>query len=312
MNKERTIFNFTNGFFWLILTVLFFLAFPFINGLIFNDKPVRNWLLLFEAHPVDSTLVYVDSTQLERKDSLRNDFRQITWRWKDFDQDSFRIDFKVSNADYLKAQGFREDYIFYGNDKSLYLDLIEASKVPLDSMEAAFRKNLDRLNLSGIAAMNHVVTAIQTPPYTRINGPEDRDCPFMEWGSLWLDECRPVLNRWGKGCCNRVAPFGIFSPAEFIWQRTGDCDTKAVIAFALLKRLGFDVAVITGMVASGGGIGYHAMLAVANVHPLLRSKHVVYNGMIYYPWEVTDFDNDYVLGNMTMWQGWNKWVVSCN
>jgi hypothetical protein len=123
----------------------------------------------------------------------------------------------------------------------------------------------------------------------------------------WSDECKPLLN--GTGCCNNIKPFGIFSPTEFIFKKTGDCDTKALIAYGLLKRMGYDAAVLVGDVAGGG----HAMLGLANVKPIIPTKIVNFRGRAYYPWEVTSFDGSCKLGNMSMWEpNWHNWEVVCN
>ena len=33
-------------------------------------------------------------------------------------------------------------------------------------------------------------------------------------------------NYFSNGCCNDVDPFGVYSPFEFAYKKTGDCDTK--------------------------------------------------------------------------------------
>jgi hypothetical protein len=158
-----------------------------------------------------------------------------------------------------------------------------------------------------------VVTAIQTPPYTLINGPSEFDsdqCPCNQYGTNWLNDCHPRPD--GKGCCNNVAPYAVFTPAEFIVKKTGDCDTKSLIAYALLKKMGYDAALIVGNVKSGGTIGKHAMLAIANFKPAIQTSYLEYNGLIYYPWEVTGFDSGNLLGNMSMWENWSDWEIICN
>jgi hypothetical protein len=115
------------------------------------------------------------------------------------------------------------------------------------------------------------------------------------------------------GCCNNVIPIAAYTPAEFIYKKTGDCDTKALIAYALLKKFGYDAAVILGDVYGvDNRAGKHAMLALANVNPVIPSQNVRYRGRIYYPWEVTSFRDACQLGNMAMWNGWSNWEVICN
>jgi hypothetical protein len=155
---------------------------------------------------------------------------------------------------------------------------------------------MDKKQISGFDMLNYVVTAIQTPRYTSIEYVDK--CEYKD--------CRPRAD--GRGCCENIYPFGLFTPAEFILQKTGDCDTKSLVAYALLKKLGFNAAMLIGDTESG----VHAMLGLTNVVPSIPSKHVQYNGRIYYPWEVTNKRDGYQLGNMMMWRGWLNWNVVCN
>jgi hypothetical protein len=167
-------------------------------------------------------------------------------------------------------------------------------------MSQAMKRDIQKKGLHGIGAMNYVVNAIQFPRYTKIAN--DNDCPCNDNGQFYTDDCNPRED--GAGCCNNVKPFAVYSPTEFIVQKTGDCDTKSLIAFGLLARMGYDVAVLIGQIPS------HAMLGVANVQPVMVSKYVTRSGQIYFPWEVTSFQDHCVLGNMSMWNPWINWDVA--
>lgn len=306
MSKEKKFFNYSNWVFWITLSLIIILSLPDFKNIFFNEKAIDNWLSVFEKPKIDSI-------RLNQKSKFSNHLRVITWNWKDFDKKQHSIKFNVQLSEIISANEFRKDYSVFVSEKSLYMDFIEASQGPLDSMLTAMRSDMNLKNISGMEVLNYVVTAIQTPPYTLINGPNkyiSEQCPCSKYGIEWLDDCKPRAD--GKGCCNNVAPFGVFTPAEFIAKKTGDCDTKSLIAYALLKKLGFDAALIVGNVKSNKGYSKHAMLAIANVRPAIQTNYVEYDGLIYYPWEVTEFDQYNKLGNMSMWENWDDWEVICN
>ena len=306
MSKEKKFFNYSNWVFWVTLGMIVILSFPHFKDIFFNEKAVDNWLLGFEKSKIDSI-------KLNNKTKNLNDIRVIKWNWKDYKNNQYSIKFNVNISDILSANEYRKKYGTFFSEKSLYMDFIEASQDPLDSMLVAMQNDLRDKKISGIDVLNYVVSAIQTPAYTLINGPSrynTEQCPCSKFGIEWLNDCSPRPD--GKGCCNNVAPFGVFTPAEFIAKKTGDCDTKSLIAYALLKKLGFDAALIVGNVKSSQGFSKHAMLAIANVRPVIQTKYLSYDGFVYYPWEVTGFNRYNQLGNMSMWDSWEDWEVICN
>ncbi len=306
MNRGKKLFNLSNWLFWITLTVIFLLTLPFFKSMFFNENAVNDWLVFYEKNKTDSL-------QLLKKEKRNIQTRVIYWNWKDYNNNQYSIKFTVPVADLLEANKFRREYSSFYSERTLYMDFIAASQGPIDSMAAAMRTDIANRKINGIDILNYVVTAIQTPPYTLINGPSEsgsEQCPCREFGMNWLNDCHPRPD--GKGCCNNVAPFAVFTPAEFILKKTGDCDTKSLLAYALLKKMGYDAALIVGNVKSDGGIGKHAMLAIANFKPMIQTSYLEYNGLIYYPWEVTGFDPANQLGNMSMWENWSDWEIICN
>ncbi len=283
--------------------MIFLLALPLFKNIFFNENAVNNWLVFYDKNKTDSL-------QLLKKEKINVQKRVINWNWKDYNNKQYSINFTVPVSDLLAANKFRREYSSNNSERTLYMDFIAASQGPIDSMAAAMRSDIARKKINGIHILNYVVTAIQTPPYTLINGPGSEQCPCSQFGINFLNDCNPRPD--GKGCCNNVAPFAVFTPAEFILKKTGDCDTKSLLAYALLKKMGYDAAVIVGNVRSDGRIGKHAMLAIANFKPAIQTSYLEYSGLIYYPWEVTGFNPANQLGNMSMWENWSDWEVIFN
>lgn len=306
MRDDSKLFITGNLIFWSILLVLIFLVAPLFRHRVYDEERLAEWLDRFRASRDSVSLIKKDSVHVVKPDTASVEWYVAHFSWTDFEGRNHELAFSFDRAEYERAATVRKTAVFR-SPEFLYFQLLEASRVPLDSMTVAMARDIRRKGLVGIDVLNYVVTALQTPNYTLIAG--GKECPGWAYGSEWLDDCSPRKD--GRGCCNFVVPWGVFSPAEFIVQKTGDCDTKSLIAYAILKRMGYDVAVIHGDVENGGR---HAMLGVANVRPEIPTRYVTRGagGKIYYPWEVTSFYPNNRLGNMMMWSTWINWEVRIN
>lgn len=299
MHKGSDIIGWGSLLFWIGLATILCCLLPFFKNAFYNSDVDLYWLERLDVVPTPTPVVVAPPPK--KQEELK---RYITWAWRDFHGNQHEIQFHIDEKDTERAAAFREQYTM-SSKQTLYVDFIGVSSRTLDAMCQAMSADMRRKNLTGQDALDYVVTAIQTPKYTKVTNKQE--CPCYSSGKHWLDDCRPRSD--GRGCCNGVVPFGIFTPAEFITQKTGDCDTKALVAYALLKKLGYDAAVITGLT---GRDGRHAMLALTGVKPVIRSEFVQKSGRIYYPWEVTNFYSSSKLGNMRMWNGWRDWQVIIN
>jgi hypothetical protein len=265
---------------------------PYLKNGFYNEEETVNWLKRFSKQRVEKS----DPNRVEKQKGVL----KIYWSWNDYEGRQHEIGFNISEQTYERAIEFRKKYRTNGKSVGdLYLEFIYNSNDAIDSMVAAMRKDIQQKKLGGMEVLNYIVTAVQSPAYTKIT--HTKQCPCEDMGRKWLDDC------------NNVIPMAVYTPAEFIVQKTGDCDTKAVMAFALLKKMNFDVAILLGDVLDGANNpGKHAMLGVSNFAPVIPSKSLRYMGKIYHPWEVTSFELGNQLGNMAMWNGWRNWAVVCN
>lgn len=299
MKKHADIIGWSSLLFWMTLSVILFCLLPYFKNAFYNDDVDRYWVERLTTLPSLEPVVPVSP---QPSPDVPKIF--VNWAWRDFKGAQHEIQFYVERLDSAQAVSFRQAYQLITKEK-LYRDFIEISSAPIEAMAQAMSEDIERKNLRGQDALDYVVTAIQTPNYTKVTN--IIECPCTIKGHHWVDDCFP--RRDGRGCCNDVVPYGIYTPTEFIIQKTGDCDTKSLIAYALLKKLGYNAAVIVGLT---GKDGRHAMLALNGVAPVIPSEYVRKNGRIYYPWEVTDFASNYRLGNMRMWNRWRDWKVICN
>jgi len=125
-----------------------------------------------------------------------------------------------------------------------------------DSLQAIGRsKGMSRLELA-----NLMVTFAQDFPYYYIL--DDETCG----------------ENGATGPCVNNARFGLLSPKEVAFAAFGDCDSKALFLFSMLKHLGFKPLIVISREYQ------HAMLAV---NLPATGSHLTYKGERFYFWEVT-------------------------
>ncbi|NBU91942.1 MAG: hypothetical protein EBS17_03770 [Flavobacteriia bacterium] len=263
---------------------------PKINHQSFQDRYIEDWLEEFDTSRVELSKEEDGDKEPKKDDAEPKKLRYFHWKWEDYSGTRCEVKFSIPEEDYFKAKTYRENYR-NASLSLLYQDFVQVCSRPISLLAEAFRKEMDQRKLQGIERLNFLVTAIQTPPYTYIE----------------IDECDDGICA-PDGCCPFVQPFAVYTPTEYIFQETGDCDTKSLLAFALLKKLNYHAALLVGDTDAGP----HAMLGVAHQNPAIPSRTVRYNGTIYYPWETTNFEEEFQLGNMRMWRGWNHWTVMLN
>jgi len=301
MSRHKKIFNLSNSLFWIFLALIFVFSAQIFRNQFYSNDNVIEWLKRF-----DTTAINKLDTSL-RFNLGENDLVYISWKWSDFANRNHSIRFSIAKNYIENAQNYRINYAssFIISPEKLYTDFVNISLPVIDSFTSALRVGIQKNKFSNnIEILNYIVSAVQFPPYTKITLTDE--CPCKDMGRDWVNDCTPRLD--GRGCCNNVIPMAVYTPSEFAYNKTGDCDTKALFAYAILKKMGYDVAVIVG---KADGIP-HAMLAVANIRPVVYSKYVKLGSKIYFPWEVTSRENSFVLGNTGMWNTWENWSVVIN
>ena len=115
------------------------------------------------------------------------------------------------------------------------MQAIDAPK--LDSIIDKFRTKAQAKNLNSIQTAEMVCTFVQEIPYFLVH---DYSCQkaVAESGSSFLAE----YHSENKPCLPEI-PGGVQSPYEFMHNLKGDCDTRSLLAFTILKELGISVSV---------------------------------------------------------------------
>ncbi len=113
-------------------------------------------------------------------------------------------------------------------------------------------QELSRIDLAELA-----VTFVQDIPYTLISG----------------EDCEDY-----NGSCVENEAFGILSPYEFLHTLHGDCDTRSVLLYVVLRSLDFNPLIMISREY------LHAMIALDIP---AYGEYVEYGATRYYFWETT-------------------------
>lgn len=205
--------------------------------------------------------------------SCQEKFIDTTWN-----NDSVRIqtrNWNASSHNYCSQfQIAKEDYVQSSSDKrafdlkrggsyhqvwgSLYKELYESNHQQVESLKDSL------LIIKSTLALDHnefaytVVKFIQDIPYAYIES----------------DTCNDVKD---KPCLGKQK-FGITSPVEFMYTLKGDCDSRTVILYSLLRDFGYKPLILISREY------LHSMLAL-DIQS--AGEYVFHNGRKFYFWETT-------------------------
>jgi hypothetical protein len=269
MNKGNRFLDISNWIFWIILGLILFMLLPYFKNGFYNDEPIKKWVTQFDTireiqPPITDT---VTTNENEKFD---------VFTWRDFNGKWHTIKFKYPKdalklAERNRLGGMRNHSIYermYTYDRKFLKDLIRQMKGYIK------KKDMDYLE-----ALNYVCSSIQYFKYTLINT-SDEPCPSQESFGNYDEDCSC---KTGRGCCTGVDPFAVYSPFEFIHKKTGDCDTRALAAFTILKEMGFDVAVMVSKSQKHSVLG----VVIPGYMNSSYSRGRNYYGKTFLLWELT-------------------------
>ena len=302
MFKNKKYFTKGQYLFWgLIILFLVLAIFHFSDG-VFQREGIAKQIVSIEKGDDFDTLDIVknDSTKAIIDDSIL-----FKWNWKDYKGKKRFINFKLSKRNFVQARYNRKSFRLPG--LGVWGHMFKYDLKYLKSIIKAYDISIKKNHLYGQDALDYVVSSIQYIGYTYIcAGTEDSRCGFND---ATKEDCKPknVANIGTPGCCDNVIPWAVYSPFEFAYLRTGDCDTKSLFAYTILKGLGYkNVFVLHGNVEAG----YHAMLGVKTPNPPSRRRYIRdYDGQKIYAWETTTGASR--LGQK-VWDSWTEWEIGLN
>ena len=197
-------------------------------------------------------------------------------KWIDFKGNRYEEKFVASLNDYKESNKFlnqleiRQDYYFWGN---LYKNASDFEKTKMDSIRKMFidlKPSNNIQALKPIDQLNAILTSIQAIPYYLVHEGSCQQSAYLSvFSRQYHQQNQP---------CKPNTKYGLSMPSEFIANFKGDCDTRALFLYSILKERGLDVAVL---VSEQYG---HAILGI-NIPG--KGKYVTKNGKKYLTFETT-------------------------
>ncbi len=119
--------------------------------------------------------------------------------------------------------------------------------------------------------VNMVVSFVQDFEYGLVL---DRSCDYNQYDDKFI---REYLQN-SEGPCSPNVRFGVYTPLEFLFYRQGDCDSRTLLAFTILRHFNFDVILMTSFYYKHSILGVGIDISGTDVH---------WNKERYVLWETT-------------------------
>jgi len=187
------------------------------------------------------TLKLSDTTFYQNDECPQN---RYLWVWDDqFNGRRNKLKFNLCENDIGQSSSIRSTYGAQ-NISVVYWKYSISDSAALNSLVNGLQLICNERSYDYMQSLGFVISMIQHIPYTLVlNSDGPNRCPCeMEWGIYYLNDCQ--VRQDGRGCCNDINYYGLFSPVEFALNKTGDCDTRTVFAYTILTSLGYDVTIL--------------------------------------------------------------------
>ncbi|MCB0481583.1 MAG: hypothetical protein KDC83_09130 [Flavobacteriales bacterium] len=164
--------------------------------------------------------------------------------------------------------------------KTQNLNVQYDSKRDLDYWEEIYG-NLYRNNPEGIA---HIVDSLSKIATKEFYSPEQLAklvVSFIQDLPYWyiLDERRSCdEEKYAEKPCVSGIKYGLLSPLETAYTAFGDCDSKALLLYCILRQLNFEPIIVTS------NQYHHAMIAI---NLISDGDFIMHRGKRFYFWETT-------------------------
>lgn len=194
-------------------------------------------------------------------------------KWQDYDRTIYETDLVINSdlVNYSSKNKNRLPSMRTANDYNLLLSNLHSKSgdaylriMPkMDSIKVV--NSLSRKRYAEV-----IVTMIQAIPYVAT---VEQSCNPFDYQDPRI---RELLQ---SNPCEPNQKFGIKTPAEFLSNLKGDCDTRTLFLYGLLKKAGYDVVIY------GSEFYGHSVLGI---HLNIEATHFkVHDNKKYYLWEVT-------------------------
>ena len=189
--------------------------------------------------------------------------------WKDYNNINYSYYFKVRLDDFYDVELFKKN-TSPSSLAELYRLLYNYDRPNLDLIYSTLSNIQDFRELDRLSFANVLVSLIQSIPYAYVF---HRSCD-EEYNSS--SEVKESMDNGTQ--CDGFNTWGVNSPIEFMKNLYGDCDTRTLTLYTIMKKFGYGVVILNN--------DNHSMLGV-KLTPSNGGTYVSYLGERYYMWETT-------------------------
>lgn len=245
----------------------------------------RTWMKEYAIQQPMSLKEYIEHTNIRYKERILE--HRYTW-YNQYSKQKLSIYFRISEQDLRTSVSAREsvrdfskylsrahdylinDYIIYSElfikDHDLLSDFIyDLQKIPLTTADPRTEMAYNVITL--IQSLEYI-----NMKYYRLLGDSLIYCGKRNRNKA--DDCVKPINFskfYYKGVKDNTEPeiryikHELFTPVEALTYGKADCDTRTLLAFTILKNLGYDVATMRIHFFDNGKSSWHGMLGIAGV-----------------------------------------------
>jgi len=191
--------------------------------------------------------------------------------WGDFESRDFFAHYTTSTYSFEESGRLHRNWevpqtnneLLYWHD--VYEDFSSHDRTKLDSLVSYFQNERQAKNLNALQTAEMVVTFIQEIPYYLVH---DGTCEeAAAQGGFMAD-----YHEEGLPCKAEVIA-GVQSPYEFLHDLKGDCDTRSLLGYTLLKELGIPASVWVSRVYGHSIMGVGVAAGGDNFKMVDGSRH---------------------------------------
>jgi hypothetical protein len=198
--------------------------------------------------------------------------------WYDFSSSNYQANYSTSTLSFLSTQEKHQALVSSINANNsvdyfnqVYQGLNNCDSKKVDMLVDVFKDSAKRMHLNSLQLAEMVTTFVQEIPYVLVH---DGTCSDASKAGGFVRE----WHQDSKPCLANI-PAGVQSPYEFIHNLKGDCDTRTLLAFTILKKLKIPASI---WVSEAYG---HSILGIGL--PFASGFHKAVAGVNHYSAELT-------------------------
>ncbi len=260
------------------LPILFAALVFIVGGILFLYYLSNNYRAEIPKNNKEGSIKNHPPKARKNKDGTTDFTTEKEIHWWDFYKSDYWARYNTSNTIFYESQQKHENFVANeqaNNNVDFYTDIYrqlnQMDNYHIDSLTDIFILNANTAHLSPIRTAEMVTTFIQEIPYYLVH---DLSCQeACKQGGFTAE-----YHSQNKPCLAQI-PAGVQSPYEFIHNLKGDCDTRSLLAYSILKKMGISCSV---WVSEAYG---HSILGVGL--PIGTGTNKEINGVKHYAVELT-------------------------